>query len=175
MFGAGAGDTADPSGLKQHSFNKYLSPTPEEPREAPPLAPGPDDEVGPSEGAVGRRGREVVRLWPAAELSPVSRGARGRGLALWHLHGVTQQQTGHRPMPGPHADPSTLQSQYLRSRGKHASLSWPRVLCLHPYQGARQARSGWAFLGEASQALLNLSGAVRDPQGVRASQLGPLS
>lgn len=87
--------------------------------ETPPLAPGLCGWTGPLEGAVGHRGREVGRRWPTAEVS--FGGTQRVGLALWHVHRVTQQQTGRRPMPGPEADPSAHQSQYLRSGGKRGT------------------------------------------------------
>lgn len=59
-----------------HSTNIYLGHQRSRGR-LHPLHQLPGDEVGPSEGAVGCREREVVRLSPAAELSPVSQRSTG--------------------------------------------------------------------------------------------------
>lgn len=93
--GVEAGDAADPAGLEQHSFNKYLS-RHQRSREAPPLAQVPADEAGPSRGAVGCRDREVGRhllqTLARGRGVPCFTGSTGVGLALQHLHWVTQRR-----------------------------------------------------------------------------------
>lgn len=76
---------------------------PEEPGRPRPPSQVPADGVAPSEGAVapGGGGRAVVRRAPQtlAKVSPVPLGStKGGG---WPPL-VTQQQTGRRPLPGPH-------------------------------------------------------------------------
>lgn len=76
-----------------HSTNIY----PRHQRSHGGSSPGPgalllmgDPPEGPWAAGTGRRAGICCGVWPEAEVSPVSRGARGRGLALQHLHGVTQ-------------------------------------------------------------------------------------
>lgn len=94
--GVGAGDAADPAGLKQHPFNKYLSQTPEGPGRFLPLPRSLLMRWDPPEGlgaaGTGRWAGICCGVWPEAEVSPVSRGAQGWGLALQHLHWVTQRR-----------------------------------------------------------------------------------
>lgn len=79
--GVEAGDAADPAGLKQRSFNKYLSQTPEEPGRLLPLPRSllmrGDPPEGPWAAGPGRWAGICCRLWPKAAVSPVSRGAQG--------------------------------------------------------------------------------------------------
>lgn len=134
-LGAGAGDTADLAGLKQHSFDKYLSWTPEEPGEGSAPSPRPHGTLGGARRwADSGRPQRCPRRNTGDGVGPVARPP------------VTQQQTGRRPMPCPKADPSAHQSQYLRSGGKGGTCEQ----ATRP-AGSRPGPSAAALLPEASQ------------------------